>query len=198
MAMGDRVRHLRASKLPEENAMNTLPLHPAVVHVPLGLALIMPVLLAALVWAIVTGRLPVRAWLVGVLLQGVILGAAVVALGTGEQDEKRVEGRVGEAQVEAHERAARAFTFAAGGAFVAAALGLALRNRHRLFLAAGLGTVALSLAMLGFGIQAGHRGGLLVHGRGDPNAPGRGEPGGGEAQAVGQDAPDQDDDGDDD
>src|SRR5215475_13496072 len=54
-------------ELPEENAMNTLPLHPAVVHVPLGLALIMPFLLAALVWAIVTGRLPARVWLVGLL-----------------------------------------------------------------------------------------------------------------------------------
>jgi len=178
--------------------MNSLPLHPAVVHVPLGLALVMPVLLAALVWAIVTGRLPARAWLVGVLLQGVVLGAAVVALRTGEQDEERVEGRAGEAQVEAHERAAQAFTFAAGGTFVAAAAALALRNRSRPFLATGLGTVALSLAMLGLGIQAGHRGGLLVHGGGGLNAPGQGEAAGGEEQAVGRDARDPDDDGDDD
>jgi hypothetical protein len=178
--------------------MNALPLHPAVVHVPLGLALVMPVLLAALVWAIVTGRLPARAWLVGVLLQGVVLGAALVALRTGEQDEERVEGRAGEARIEAHERAARAFTVAAGGTFVAAALGLALRSRPRPFLAAGLGTVALSLAMLGLGIQAGHRGGLLVHGGGGWSAPGQGEPGGGEEQAVTRDARDKDDDGDDD
>jgi hypothetical protein len=178
--------------------MNTLPLHPAVVHVPLGLALVMPVLLAALVWAIVTGRLPARAWFLGLLLQGVILGAAVVALRTGEQDEERVEGRAAESQVEAHERAARAFTFAAAGTFVAAALGLALRNRSRPFLAAGLGTIALSLAMLGLGIQAGHRGGVLVHGGGGLTAPGQGEPGGGEERAVGQDARDRDDDGDDD
>jgi hypothetical protein len=178
--------------------MNALPLHPAVVHVPLGLALVMPVLLAALVWAIVTGRLPPRAWLLGLLLQGVVVGAAVVALRTGEQDEERVEGRAGEAQVEAHERAARTFTFATGGTFIAAALGLALRGRPRPFLAAGLGTVALSLAMLGFGIQAGHRGGLLVHGGGGVNAPEQGEPGGGEEQAVGSDPRDPDDDGDDD
>ena len=178
--------------------MNTLPLHPAVVHVPLGLALVMPVLLAALVWAIVTGRLPARAWLVGVLLQGVILGAALLALRTGEQDEERVEGRAGEARIEAHERAAQAFTFAAGGTLVAAALGLALRNRPRPFLAAGLGTVALSLAMLGLGIQAGHRGGLLVHGGAGSSAPGQVEAGGGEEQAVTGGARDQDDDKDDD
>jgi uncharacterized membrane protein len=178
--------------------VNTLPLHPAVVHVPLGLALVMPLLLAALVWAIASGRLPARAWLVGLLLQGVVLGAAVVALRTGEQDEERVEGRASEAQIEAHEHAAQAFTFAAGGTFLAAALGLALRNRSRPFLAAGFGTVVLSVAMLGFGIQAGHRGGQLVHGGGGLSAPGQGEPAGGEEQAVGRDARDTDDDGDDD
>ena len=43
---------------PEENAVNTLPLHPAVVHVPLGLAVVMPFLLGVMVWAVVTGRLP--------------------------------------------------------------------------------------------------------------------------------------------
>lgn len=178
--------------------MNTLPLHPAVVHVPLGLSLIMPVLLAGLVWAIVAGRLPPRAWLVGLLLQGVVLGAAALALWSGEQDEERVERSAVEAQVEAHERSARAFTFAAGGTFVAAAVGLALRSRPRPFLTAGVGTVALSLAMLGLGIQAGHRGGLLVHGGSGLGAPVRGEPGGGEEQAVSRDARDQDDDGDDD
>lgn len=184
--------------------MNPLPLHPAVVHVPLGLAFVMPVLLAVLVWAIVTQRLPVRAWLIGVLLQGVVLGAAGVALRTGERDEDRVERRAGEARVEAHERAARAFTFAAGGTFIAAALGLVLRSRPRPFLAAGVGTVALSIAMLGLGIQAGHRGGLLVHGGGGVDAPGQGR-GAGEAQSLNRDRPDHDhdredddDDGDDD
>jgi hypothetical protein len=177
--------------------MNTLPLHPAVVHAPLGLALIMPILLAGLVWAIVTGRLPARAWFLGLLLQGVILGAALVALWTGEQDEERFEGRAGEAQVEAHEHAARAFTFVAGGTFVAGSVALALRNRPGAFLNAGLGTVALSLAMLGLGIQAGHRGGLLVHGATGLNVPGQGDSGGGEEQSI-RDARDQDDDGDDD
>jgi hypothetical protein len=163
----------------------------------MGLALIMPFLLAGLVWAIVTGRLPARAWLGGLLLQGVVLGAALVALWTGEQDEERFEGRAGEAQVEAHEHAARAFTFLAGGTFVAATVGLALRNRSGPFLKAGLGTVALSLAMLGLGVQAGHRGGLLVHGGAGLSVPAQGEPGGGEEQSI-RDARDQDDDGDDD
>src|SRR5262249_52267037 len=119
------------------NAVNNLLLHPAVVHVPLGLALVMPLLLGAMLWAVLTRRLPVKAWLVAVLLQGVLLGGAAFALRTGEQDEDRVEGRAGESAVEAHERAGQAFTAAAGATFLAAAVALALRNRRGPFLIAG-------------------------------------------------------------
>ncbi len=174
--------------------MNTLPLHPAVVHVPLGLALVMPLLLGGLLWAIVTGRLPARAWLVALVLQGVILGAAAVALRTGEQDEERVEARAGEARIEAHERAAQAFTWAAGATFVAAALGFVLRGRSRPFAAAGTAAVVLSVAALALGMQAGHRGGALVHGTPGLNAPG--EAGGAEQatdEGAGQDRDDDDD-----
>jgi len=177
--------------------VNTLPLHPAVVHVPLGLALVMPILLAGLLWAIVTHRLPGKAWLVALVLQGVVLGAAALALRTGEQDEDRVEARAGEARIEAHERAAQAFTAAAGGTFLAAALALVLRERRRPFLTAGGASVALSVAMLALGIQAGHRGGLLVHGGAGLSAPGEGGQGESDAQAAGAERSEQHDDDDD-
>lgn len=183
--------------------MNTLPLHPAVVHVPLGLALVMPVLLSGLLWSIVARRLSVRAWLVGLLLQGVVLGAAVIALRTGEQDEERVEARAGEALLEAHERAAQAFTLVAGGAFLAAVVAFGLRKRPRAFLVSGLGAVALSVGMLALGIQTGHRGGMLVHGGAGVSAPGEGGPGeGGQGEgqehAAGQESRGSEEDGDDD
>ncbi|MGZ6035351.1 MAG: hypothetical protein ACXWLG_07910 [Myxococcaceae bacterium] len=173
--------------------MNTLPLHPAVVHVPLGLTLVMPLLLGALLWAVLTDRLPGRVWLLALVLQGVILGAAAVALRTGEQDEDRVEHRVGEARLEAHEHAAQAFTVAAGITFGAVALALALRNRRRPFAVAGMTSVALSVAMLALGVQAGHRGGALVHGSAGLAVPVDGQ-GDGEAQASDQDEPDEDND----
>ncbi|RPH64171.1 MAG: hypothetical protein EHM78_26855, partial [Myxococcaceae bacterium] len=144
--------------------MNTLLLHPAVVHVPLGLAVVMPLLLGAMLWAVVAQRLPAKVWLVVVLLQGVLLGGAALALRTGEQGEDRVEARAGESAVEAHERAAQAFTAAAGATFLAAAVALALRKRPGPFLVAGGASVALSVGMLVLGIQTGSRGGALVHG----------------------------------
>ena len=144
--------------------MNTLPLHPAVVHLPLGLAVVMPLLLGAMVWAIARGRLPGKAWLIVTALQGVLVGAAAVALWTGGQDEDRVEARAGEARVESHERTAQAFTVVASATFVAVTGALLLRNRRRPFLAAGLGSTVLSIGMLVLGIQAGRQGGALVHG----------------------------------
>ncbi len=190
--MGSRVEHEQA-ELSKENALNTLPLHPAVVHVPLGLALVMPLLLGALLWAVLTDRLPGRVWLLALVLQGVILGAAAVALRTGEQDEERVENRVGEVRLEAHERAAQAFTVAAGITFGAVGLAFALRNRRRRFAVAGMTSVALSVAMVVLGVQAGHRGGALVHGSARLAAPADGQ-GVGEAQASEHDEPDEDHD----
>ena len=177
--------------------MNTLLLHPAVVHVPLGLAVVMPLLLGAMAWAVVTGRLPGKVWLLPFLLQGVLLGAALVALRTGEQDEDRVEGRVGESAVDAHERAAQAFTTAAGATFLAAAVALALRNRRRPFLAAGVTSVVLSVGMLVLGIQTGSRGGALVHGGPEMVRGGEAPPGGLE-QGPREQVSDEDDEEEDD
>lgn len=173
--------------------MSTLPLHPAVVHVPMGLALVMPFLLGGLLWAVLTDRLPGRVWLVALVLQGVLLGAAALALRTGEQDEERVEDRVGEARLEAHERAAQAFTVSAGATFAVIGLGVLLRKRRRPFALAGMTGVALSVAMLALGWQAGQRGGALVHGGAGLAAPIDGQ-GGEEARASERNSPEEDDD----
>jgi hypothetical protein len=154
----------------------------------------MPLLLGAMAWAVFTRRLPGKVWLVAVVLQGVLLGAAALALWTGEHDEDRVEARAGEAAVDAHERAAKAFTVTAGMAFLAAAVALALRNRPGPFLIAGGASVALSVGMLLLGIQTGTRGGALVHGGAEmvrSNEPGGGGPENGSTEA------DEEDNGDD-
>jgi len=73
-------------------------------------------------------------------------------------------------------------------------LALLLRNRRRPFALAGMTSVALSVAMLALGVQAGHRGGALVHGSAALAAPAEGQ-GGGEEQASeeGSEDTDQDD-----
>lgn len=139
--------------------MNTL--HPAIVHLPLGVAIVMPLLFAALTWALWTGRLGRRGFLLGALLQAAILAGGLVALRTGGADEERVESVVPEAAIERHEQLAQVFTGAAGLTLLLA-LGAASfpeRAARKLALAA---TVA-SVGVLGLGVAVGHAGGQLVY-----------------------------------
>ena len=89
-----------------------LPLHPKLVHLPIALAVLMPVLTGVLWIALLRGWLPLRAWLLAVGAQVLLLGSSVLAMRSGENDEERVERLVPEAALEAHEEAAERFTWA--------------------------------------------------------------------------------------
>jgi uncharacterized membrane protein len=136
------------------------PLHPAVVHFPIVLALLAPFIALGLFWAIQTRKLPARSWLIVVLLQAVIFGAGWLTAETGEDEEERVERIVREDPIEEHEEAAEWFIWVAGLTLPVAAAGL---------LAGGLGTGARGLAFVGTlaaalaVAQVGHTGGKLVY-----------------------------------
>ncbi|MFO0691744.1 MAG: DUF2231 domain-containing protein [Myxococcota bacterium] len=136
------------------------PLHPAVVHFPIVLALLAPFIAGAVFWAIHTRRLPARAWLAVVVLQVLIAGAGWWTAETGEEEEERVERVVREDPIEEHEEAAEWFIRIAGGTAVVAGAGL---------LAGGIGTGARGLALVGTLLAAlavarvGHTGGELVY-----------------------------------
>lgn len=143
--------------------MNSLPLHPAVVHLPLGLAGVMPLLAAGLAIAIWKGFLPRKAWLVVVACQALLLSGAVVALRTGGAEEERVEKRIAERAIEQHEELAEQFVWGAGVTLAISAAGLVLGTGQvpmALMAAATLATVVTG----GLGLRVGHAGGQLVHG----------------------------------
>jgi uncharacterized membrane protein len=148
--------------------MSTVPVHPALVHVPLGLAFVIPLVVLGLAWALWSGLLPRRAWSVAVVLQALLLGGALVALRTGEADEDRVERIVGEAALERHELAAKQFVFAAGAALVLGFAPLLLRGRA--LGAAVVATALASAAVAGLAIRVGHAGGQLVYVHGAASA----------------------------
>lgn len=143
--------------------MNGLPLHPAIVHIPLVLTLVIPVAAGAIAWALWRDKLPRQAWIAVILLQAAVVGAAVMALRTGEQEEERVEDRVAEATIEDHEELAQSFTWTAGVVLALAVAAYALRSgvAKRALMAA---TTAGSLAVLLIGVQVGHAGGTIVYG----------------------------------
>lgn len=136
------------------------PLHPAVVHLPLALAVLLPFFAVLALWAIRRGVSTTAAWGVPVLLAVLLTGSAWVALQTGESDEERVEEVVSEAAIHEHEEAAERFLLLAGVVTLLAGVGLArgtLGSAGRIL--ATVGTVAVLAA----GVQVGARGGELVY-----------------------------------
>lgn len=148
--------------------MSTLPLHPSVVHVPLGLAFVLPLVAAGLAFALWRRALPRSAFLVVLGLQTVLVGAGIVAMKLGERDGKQVEHVVAERLIEAHEERAEAFVWAAALVLAGAVAVLVVPARAAGPLAAAVAAGTLAVAALG--AAAGHAGGELVYRHGAASA----------------------------
>jgi uncharacterized membrane protein len=146
----------------KEIVVPSVPLHPALVHIPLGLAFIMPALVAGFTWAMWTGRVRPRAWLVVVVLLAILLGAGLVALNTGQNEEERVERVVPEAAISAHEAYAEQFLWVTGATLAVSALVLLLRGPGAIR-ALSAATVLGAVLITAFAVRVGHAGGELVY-----------------------------------
>ena len=138
------------------------PLHPMIVHLPLALALVVPLL--ALVVALGWWRhwWPARSWTLVVLLQALLVAGAWAALETGEDDEERVEAVVSEQALEVHEERAEVFLSGAVAVLVATLLPLVIPapawKRSSVALAL-IGT----LVVAALAVRVGEAGGELVY-----------------------------------
>ena len=142
--------------------MDTLFFHPKVVHIPIALGVLMPLVAGGVLLAWWRKWLPPRSWVLAVALQAVLLGSGIVALQTGEAEEERVERVVPEQAIEEHEEAAELFVWASGGVLAVMLLGGAFSSRRAglpIATAATLGT----LLVLGLGYRTGQAGGSLVY-----------------------------------
>ena len=143
------------------------PLHPAVVHFPIALAVLLPVAALVALWVIRRGAAPLEAWAVPLAMAVALTGSAWVALQTGEAEEDRVEAYVGEAAIHEHEEAAERFLLIAGVMTLVGGLGLlsgTVGNAARLVASAGAVVVLLA------GVQVGSAGGRLVYEHGAAQA----------------------------
>jgi len=143
------------------------PLHPAIVHLPIALAVILPVFALAGLLAIRSGWLPIRAWSAVVVLAALLVGGSWAALETGEHEEETVERVVAERLIEAHEEAAELFSVLALVVFAATAAGL---RGGRVGEAARITAFVLMLGLLVAGARVGHLGGELVYTHGAAGA----------------------------
>jgi hypothetical protein len=149
--------------------MDALFFHPKVVHIPMALGALMPLVTAAIALAWWRKWLPARSWVLAVALQVVLLASGVVALQTGETEEDRVEHIVPEPVVEAHEEAAEVFVWASGAVLGLMLLALVTSRRRPGLPLAAVATVG-SLVVLGLGYRTGQAGGELVYQHGAANA----------------------------
>lgn len=142
--------------------MDTLLFHPKVVHIPIALGMLMPLIAGGLALAWGRGWLPWRAWLVAVVLQAILLVSGAVALRTGEDEEERVEDVVAEDVIETHAVAAEAFVWASG-AVLALMLAAAAAGERRAGLPLASFATLGTLFVLGLAYRTGHAGGSLVY-----------------------------------
>lgn len=149
--------------------MFDLPLHPAIVHIPIGVGLLTPAIaLVALARAWRAQHLRASGWVLVVMAQLTTVAGGIAAARTGEEDEERVERVVAESFIEEHEERAEAFNVMAGVAALAGVLGLALQGKGAR--AAAALAVALSVAAAVQGFRTGHSGGSLVYKHGAASA----------------------------
>lgn len=156
--------------------MDSLFFHPRLVHLPLALGVLMPLIAGGLLLATRRGWLPAGTWWVAVAFQAVLAGSATAAVFSGEAEAERVEAVVPEAALEAHHDLAEQFWFVSLGVLAALAAGGFGPPRRRA--AVGAAGVAGTVVALVLGVRAGEAGGELVYRHGAADAYTGGAPGG--------------------
>jgi uncharacterized membrane protein len=146
-----------------------LPLHPVVVHLPMALAVLIPILSFGVIWWAARSPSAFAAWKIVIAAYVILIGTGLIAMKTGENEEEVVESKVGESLIESHEEKAEIFLWAAGvAAVLAIGAGLVRTDsaRRSLMWASSLG----SLVVAGTGAWTGHAGGEMVYKHGAASA----------------------------
>ena len=160
--------------------MDTLLFHPKLVHVPMALGVLMPIIAGGMLVAWWRNWLPRQAWRIAIGLQLLLLGSGMLALRSGEAEEHRVERVVEERFIEEHEEAAELFVWASGGVLALMLLAGALGSRRSALPTATAATLG-TLLVLGLGYRTGQAGGSLVYEHGAAQAYSRAGPAGAKA-----------------
>jgi uncharacterized membrane protein len=143
------------------------PLHPAVVHFPIALSVLVPLLAVLAFYAIARRFVPERAWAVVVLAQALLVGSAWLAHDTGHDEEERVERVVDERYIDEHAEAADWMLWLGVGVLGLVAAGLLPGRAGRIARIAG---AASTLIVLAAAVRVGHLGGKLVYEHGAASA----------------------------
>ncbi|MDP2959473.1 MAG: hypothetical protein Q8N53_23845 [Longimicrobiales bacterium] len=136
------------------------PLHPAVVHFPLVLAVLLPFLAVAALLVARRPGLDRAAWAAVAAVAVLLPLSAWAALATGQQEEEAVESVVAESLIGGHEEAAEGFLAASAVLSVIVLAGLAPGRVGR---SARFVSVAAAAVVLALAFRVGGSGGQLVY-----------------------------------
>jgi uncharacterized membrane protein len=146
-----------------------LPLHPRIVHLPVALAVVMPLVTSGLLLAWWRAWLPRRTWVLAVALPLVLVAGGAAAIRSGQAEEHRAETAVAESLIEAHEEAGELTVVGAAVALVVATAVLAIRREGTARAVAAVATAG-TLAVVVLAYRAADAGGRLVYVHGAASA----------------------------
>lgn len=145
-----------------------LPLHPFMAHIPLVLALCLPIVIVSSIVFIMKKKISPRLWWVPVIIQITIVVFSYIALETGEDQEDTVLQFVAKPFIQQHENAAEIFSglgvILLGLMAVVLFVGESLARNLRFL------TAVLSLIPLAAGLYAGRLGGAIAYTHGGAEA----------------------------
>lgn len=143
------------------------PLHPAVVHFPIVLVVILPLVAIVALWAIHRGAAARAAWWPVVAVSAVLVGASWVAVQTGKWEEDTVERVAADSAIEEHEESAELFLPLTVAGLLLVSTGLLADRPGRIGRHVAI-AAALGLVIAGY--RVGHTGGALVYEHGAATA----------------------------
>ncbi len=145
-----------------------VPFHPTIVHFPLVLTFILPILILIFAFMIKKNKMSRYAWLIIIGLQAATTISGYVAMNAGGNDEDQVEKVVNKKLIHEHEDAAEVFV---GSTVILLALSIAaffLKQEIQFKFNVGVGLLSLISCFLAY--KAGELGGELVYKHGAAGA----------------------------
>ncbi|MEO8083733.1 MAG: DUF2231 domain-containing protein [Ardenticatenales bacterium] len=147
--------------------MYPTPLHPVIVHFPIVLMILQPIVLIGAFMAVRRGASLKMAWGVAAAFAVLLAISAFAATQTGEDTEREVKNTIGQELIEEHAEGAELFRNLAIVGAVIVLIAFALGGAGR---AARMVSPVFAIGLIWFGYQAGHSGGALVYEHGAASA----------------------------